>query len=510
MSKSENSGNTVSVVLISLAGKIITLLGKTMYMAIFGAANPLLNVYDYALNIPNVVFNCIGTALNTVIIPIYTSLLAKNENIKAKKFLDNIISIAMVIITALVSIGIVVAPLIALVASDSVYAEHREYLIFALRVLMPVMVFYGLNYIYQGILQSHGQFKLPAAVSAPSGIVIILYLVFFADKWGITGLIFATVISLFTQPAIMFPAIKKLGYKYKFSFDYKDESIKTAGALTIPVLASVSSYQLNFLFNNAMALNFGTVSIMIYSQMLVQTFMLTIVYAICSVYFPRLSADWAKGDAGVYGKSLTELIEYTLFLILPASCGFFLLRYGIMDFLLNWKDGASSDPILAGNLLGLYSIGIIAISMKEVLDKAFYSAKDTKTPAIFGFIIMAVNICVTLLLLNTLGAYSMPAAYCISAFCGSLGLLFKVNSIINIINKDFLIRIGKIAIATVLMLIAACGAQLLCDNIYVLNITVTKLVKLAIPAAVGVVVYALAGYLVKIPALFTLIRKGGK
>ena len=510
MDKSQTSGNTISVVIISLVGKIITLLGKTMYMAIFGAANPLLNVYDYALNIPNVVFNCIGTALNTVIIPIYTALLAKNENEKAKKFLDNIISISMLIITALVSVGIVVAPLIALVAGDSVDAQHKQYLIFALRVLMPVIVFYGLNYIFQGILQSHGSFKLPALVSAPSGIVIILYLIFFADKWGVTGLIYATVISLLTQPAIMLPAIKKLGYRYRFSFDYKDESMKTAGVLTIPVLASVSSYQLNFLFNNTMALRFGTVSIMIYSQMLVQTFMLTVVYAICSVYFPRLSAHWAKDDKEIYGKSLTELIEYTLFLILPAACGFFLLRYGIMDFLLNWKDGTSSDPVLAGNLLGLYSIGIIAISMKEVLDKAFYSAKDTKTPAVFGFIIMAVNICATLLLLSTFGAYSMPVAYCLSAFCGSLGLMVKANKIVNIINKDFLAGIGKIVTATALMLFAAYGAQIASTNIYVINDVVTKLVQLVIPAVVGVIVYAAVGYFIKIPALFILLKKGGK
>jgi len=506
MNKSEAKGNTISVVIISLAGKIITLLSKTMYLAIFGAANPLLNVYDFALNIPNVVFNCIGTALNTVIIPIYTALLAKNENIKAKKFLDNIISISMVLITALVSVGIVIAPLIALVAGNSIDAAHKEYLIFALRILMPVMVFYGLNYIFQGILQSHGSFKLPAAVSAPSGIVIILYLIFFADKWGVTGLIFATVISLFTQPAIMLPAIKKLGYKYAFSFDYKDDSIKTAGALTLPVLASVSSYQLNFLFNNAMALNFGTVSIMTYSQMLVQTFMLTIVYAICSVYFPRLSAQWATGNKAEYGKSLAEIIEYTLFLILPAATGFFLLRYGIMDFLLNWKVSASSDPVLAGNLLGLYSIGIIAISLKEVLDKAFYSSKDTKTPAVFGFIIMAVNICVTLLLLDTLGAYAMPAAYCLSAFCGTFGLMFMAEKKVKILNKNFLINIGKIIFATALMLIAAYFAQIASDNIYVINEVLTKLSRLAIPAAAGAAVYIAVGFFIKIPATAFLFK----
>ena len=510
MSKSERGGNTISVVIISLAGKIITLLGRTMYMGMFGATNPLLNVYNYALEIPNVVFNCIGTALNTVIIPIYTALLAKNENKKAKKFLDNIISISMLIITALVAIGIVAAPLIALISGDSVDTMHRQYLTFALRILMPVMIFYGLNYIFQGILQSHGQFKLPAAVSAPSGIVIIVYLIFFADKWGVTGLIFATIIGLFTQPVIMLPAIKELGYKYNFSFDYKDESMKTAGALTIPVLASVSSYQLNFLFNNAMAFSFGTVSIMIYSQMLVQTFMLTIVYAICSVYFPRLSSQWAKDNKETYGKSLAEVIEYTLFLILPAACGFFLLRYGIMDFLLNWKVEASSNTMLAGNLLGLYAIGIIAISMKEVLDKAFYSAKDTKTPAVFGFIIMAINICATLLLLKRFGAHSMPVAYCISAFCGSAGLMFKVNKLAPIMTKAFFFRIGKIVTATFVMLCAAYLAQRASADIYIVNDVLTKLIRLIIPAAVGAIVYIAVGYFVKIPALFILIKKGGK
>ena len=78
MNRHENK-SAASVAVISLSSKLLTLFARTMYLAIFGMASPLLNAYNYALQVPNVLFNCVGTALHTVMIPIYTSLLAEDK-----------------------------------------------------------------------------------------------------------------------------------------------------------------------------------------------------------------------------------------------------------------------------------------------------------------------------------------------------------------------------------------------------------------------------------------------
>jgi len=500
MERSENR-NATDVAIISMAGRLLTLLGRTMYLAIFGMANPLLNAFNYALNVPNVLFNVVGTALNTVMIPVYSSLLAEERKDEAKKFIDNIISISMVIIGVLVVLGILAAPMISDFVAGADY-EHSVFLTFALRALIPVMFFFGFSAIFQGLLQSNGIFRLPAFVSAPGGIVMILYLVFLGERFGVEGLIFATAFGLFLQPIIMIPAMYKLGYRYKFSFDLKIPNIRMAGKLSIPVLISVSSYQINFIFNHTVAFGFGTVAIMDYSQLLVQVFMLTIVYAIASVYFPKMSALWARADYKNYLNSFKNSLLFTLFIVLPAALGFLLLRYEIMDFLLGWREHGYGETniVMAGNLLGLFSVGIIAISMKEALDRAFYSTKDSKTPAFFGVLIMSMSIVTTLTLLPHLGPYSMPVAYCISAFLGVLGLIIRLNMKISFIDHALALNFAKILLAAVIMLLAASFGRSL-------SFTDIKLINLLIPAILGATAYFTAAFVLKIPTLLTIFNK---
>ena len=499
--KSSDNRSAADVAVISLLGRALTFLGRTMYMAMFGTANALLDAFSFALNVPHVFFTVVGTALNSVMIPVYSSLLAEERRDEAKKFIDNIITISMAIIAVLVLLGMFAAPFI----SSWVGGLESEYLTFALRFLMPVMIFFGFGAIFQGLLQSNGIFRLPALITAPGGIILILYLVFFGERFGVPGLLYATALGIFTQPLIMLPAMRKIGYRYKFSFDLSNPHIRRAAKLSLPVLISVSSYQINFLFNNGMAMQFGTAAIMGYSQMLVQVFMLTIVYAIISVYFPKLSSLHAKADVDGYLENFRGAVLYILFIVLPAAGGFLLLRYEIMDFLLGWREAAGgyTDITVAGNLLGLYSIGIIAISMKEAMDRAFYSRQDSKTPALFGFIIMSINIGATLVLLPYLGLYSMPVAYCIAAFIGVLGLCIRLNVKISFINAAFALNLAKIALAVVIMLVVASFAR----GLYLTEI---RFVSLMIPAFAGIATYFVAVILLRVPVALSFLKRGVK
>ncbi|MCL2357884.1 MAG: polysaccharide biosynthesis C-terminal domain-containing protein [Defluviitaleaceae bacterium] len=532
---------------ISLVGRFLTFVGRTMYMAMFGTANALLNAFAFAIQVPNVIFTVVNSALTAVFIPVYNSLLAEEKPAEAKKFIDNAISISVVVLGFFVVAGVVGAPIISRLLSGGEFydPEYVAFLTFSLRVLMPVMIFFGFNAIFQGLLQSHGSFRLPAFVSAPGGIILIVYIVFFGERFGVTGLVFATALGIFMQPVILLPSVWRLGYRYKFSLDLKDKNVRAAGKLCIPVVVSAASYQMHFLFGGMIALRLNTTAVLDYSQQVVQVLILTMVYAIAAVYFPKLSLLWAKARArqtrnenrgarqarnenrgqaeaaehsleagsanevGVdtesdfdaafeynyseYNETLRNAMLYTFFLVLPAATGVFLLRTEIMDFLLNRRGGSdvSESIIFAGNLMGAYSIGVIAIAFKEVADRAFYSEKDSVTPAIFGVLIMVLNIGAVLLLIRPLGAFAMPAAYGIAALIGGGGLLFVLQRRIKFINLKFLGELLKNIAATGIMLIAA---------FFVRNAAIfeNRILNLILPAAAGAVVYFVAAVVLRI------------
>jgi putative peptidoglycan lipid II flippase len=476
------------VAVLSFFGRFLAFVGRTMYIGRFGAAHPLLNAFTFALQVPQVLFNIVNTALTTVMIPVYNALLAEEKQDEAKKFIDNVISIVLVLLGVSVVGGVIAAPWISRLVGGTAF-EEAGYLVFALRVLMPAIIFFGFGAIFTGLLQSHGKFRLPALVSAPGGVIIICYVIFFSDRFGVTGLLLATLLGFFMQPLILLPAVKKLGYRFSFSFDLKNKNIRAAGCLCLPVFISVASYQIHFLFAHSMALRLGFAAVMDYAQQLVQVFALIIVLSVAAVYLPKLSALWAKKALGEYNENLKDAVLYTIFLVLPAACGMFLLRYEIMELLLNWR--GRSDTYMAGNLMGLYAVGVVFTSIKEIADRGFYAMRDSKTPALYGVIIMLCNITVTLFLLPRLGIYAMPVAYGAAAATGVGGLLVRLYIKTRFITPRFVFDVSKTLLAAATMAAAVWVARhyLVTDN---------PLANVLLPATAGGLVYFAAAYMLKL------------
>ena len=73
------AGTVSYVMIIMILSRLLSLVSTQIYMSFFGV-DSFLNIYSYAITIPNTIFNCFGTALGTVFIPIYAGHLAKGED----------------------------------------------------------------------------------------------------------------------------------------------------------------------------------------------------------------------------------------------------------------------------------------------------------------------------------------------------------------------------------------------------------------------------------------------
>lgn len=473
---------------VTIFSRLLALLSTQIYLSAFGAKDVELNIYSYALIMPNIIFTAIGTALTTVIVPIYSSLLAKNETEKSKKFLDDMISISTLLMVLLIIVGLIISPYIVNFSYYKNSIEQFNYAVFALRVLIPVMFFYGLNFIFQGILQSHHKFLLPALVSIPSSLTVIIYVLFLSNKFGVTGLLFATLLGLSLQALFLLPAVLKTGYVYKPSFDFKSEEIRHSLKLTAPVLIGVSAYQINSVFNISMATKFMNVTVLQNVQNIVLTSVLTFIYSVTSVYYPRLSTFWAKKDVDSYKKTLSEIFSGVLFLIIPISFGFVMVRMPFFNLLSKWGKVTTDDINVMAIILSLYAIGIPAMAFKEIIDRAFYAQKQTKVSAIIGFVIMIFNIIFSLSLIKFLGLYALPLSYSLSSTVGVSILLIIMNKKIG----HFFDGIGKLTlkctISAIVMSVSIYGVETIITNIYFDNL-IFRILHLFVPVTLGVIVY---------------------
>ncbi len=492
MSKKKSIFGSVSyVMIIMVLSRLLALVSTQVYMSFFGVSSIELNIYSYAITIPNTIFNCFGTALSTVVIPIYAGHIANGNKQRAENFANNIISITTIFTLVLIVLGLAASYVLPKFTTFN-EGENYKFAVKALMIMMPVMLFYGLNYIFQGILQSHGKFGWPAFVSVPSSLVVILYVFTLADKFGVTGLLVATFIGLSLQAIILIPPLVASGFKYRPSFALKDNDIVSAFKMTIPVMIGVSAYQLNMFYNVTMIANFdGMVTLLTYVQNIVVYMVLAFIYSVTAVIYPKLTASAAIGDFDDYKQTLNSIINNVLLLLVPISFGFVAVREPLLRLIAGWGKITNSDISVACMLVVMYSIGIIGVGLKEILDRAFYAIKNTKIPAINGFIIMATNIILSLIFIQIIGAYGIPLAYSISSLIGLLLLLYLLKRKIGSFGKNVLINFVKSVLSALVMFFVVYIINLWVGSFLIGEGIIDKILKLFIPAVAGVVVYCI-------------------
>ncbi len=508
-SKTSVLSNISYVMIIMIFSRLLSLVSNSVYTSFFGAQDLYLNIYSYAIAIPNTIFNCFGTALSTVVIPIYASLLAKGENTRAKKFADNIITLASAFTLVLVVIGMAlsfVIPKFTKFSDGAAYSFATK----ALMIMMPVMLFYALNYIFQGMLQSKGKFGWPAFVSVPSSLVVILYVFTLGDRFGVTGLLIATFIGLSLQAIILIPPLYTSGYRYSPIFDLKSEDIKQAFSMTLPVLVGVSAYQINMFYNTTMIARFdGMTTLLTTVQNLVVYMVLAFVYSVTAVIYPRLTELCALSKMDEFKSELCDILTNVWTLLVPITFGFIAVRRPLLSLVLEWGKTGEDSIDAAAMLCFMYCIGIIGVGSKEILDRAFYALKDTKTPAVNGFIIMGVNIVSSLVLIRFIGAYGIPLAYSIASLSGLCVLLYLLRRKIGTFAKGAGAEFVKCTLSGAVMFAAVTIIKNVLSKHIFVNVVLDRIFDLFVPVAVGILIYAVMICVLRVKAARKFLSKFG-
>ncbi len=488
--KKNIAGSISYVMLIMIFSRLMSLVSVQIYMSYYGASDMYLNIYSYAISVPNIIFTCFGTALSTVIIPIYAGYIANHEEKKAKSFADNIITVSTVFTALLVLVGIAISPILPRFTNlgDARFATK------ALMVMMPAMLFYGLNYIFQGMLQTHGKYAWPAFVSLPSSFIVILYVFLWGDTYGVFGLLLATLLGLSMQALILVPPLYRAGYRYTMSFSLKNPDIKTALRMTGPVLLGVSAYQLNMFYNTTMIASFpGMVTLLSYVQNITLYMVLAFVYSITAVIYPQLTASVAVGDMEKYKETLRNICNFVIILLVPVTFGFIAVREPLLELITKWGKVTAEEIGSAAGLLAMYAIGILGIGLKEILDRAFYARRKTLLPAINGFFIMAVNISLSLIFIRKIGAFGIPLAYSVASLAGCAVLLYFLRRQIGPFGAGMGTVFIKSLLSAVIMFfvvrfVNGCMAQT-ADTLWM------RLIRLFVPVVCGVGVYGILAWI---------------
>ena len=443
------AGTAMIVLIINIISRGFALVANSLITATIGV-NDLTSAYSYALTLTNIITTIIGTTLTTSVIPIYTDLRENHDLKRANKFINNTISLTVIVSILLVFLGSVLAPYISKISGNT----DISFSVFAIRVLLWSIVFICLYYVFSGLLQANDKFYLAAMVSLPSSIVSIAYLVLIGKNYCAYGLTFATVLGFFLQAAILVPALKSTKFRFKPSFNYKNEDMYKIFKVVAPVIVGVCAYQINMLTNNSIAFAYDSERYIVLNnaQNLGIQIVMTLVLAIASVVYPKLSYSAAKEEAGEFKDIFTGAINGMTLILIPIAFAYYIFSKEVMDIIYGYGKFTEEYIVLGGNVFAMYAFSILGIGFKEITDRAFYAMKNTKTSAYNGVLIMVVNIVLSAVLVKIYGLPGIAIAYSVAALLGGINILiqFKIkNRYISL--KPIFITVVKSVVACAVM-----------------------------------------------------------
>lgn len=423
----------------NLAKSAFWLMAVTMISKVLGFAREIVLVYFYgtsaysdiyitAMNIPLVVFAAIGAALATTFIPLYHESLENGGQKRALKFSNNIISIVIIISVVLAVLGYIFAmPLVKLFAMNFT-GDKLELTVRFVRIMIAGVIFIGLSNIMSSYLQIQGNFTIPGMIAFPSNIIIISSIAISAITKNIDILAIGGLIGMVSQFLFQVPFAIKRGFKFNPIIDFKDEYIKKMCVLIIPVFIGVGVNQVNTMIDRSLASGLGDgVITALNSANRLNGFVLGLfITTLGAIIYPTLSKLSTENNKAKFAESVATSVNCVNLLVLPATVGAIVLATPVVRILFQRGAFDEKSTTLTATALVFYSVGMIGFGLRDILDKVFYSLKDTKTPMINGIIAVILNIVLNLILVRVMGhgglalATSLSSIICIIILFASL------------------------------------------------------------------------------------------
>ncbi|WP_072726221.1 murein biosynthesis integral membrane protein MurJ [Tepidibacter thalassicus] len=483
------------MVFITFFSKVLGMLRDVFIASKYGMGTEAI-AFSTASRIPLFFFDLgLGVAISSTFIPIFNEYLKNNEENKGMEFSSVFLNCVFILSAFIVVIGVLFSKNIVHMVAGGL--DESTLLLSAklLRILFPMIVFTGLAFTFVGILQSFGEFNIPSLISLASNLIVIGYLIFLNDRFGIEGLAVAMLIGWISQVVIQIPSLVKHGYKYKFMLNLKNEGMKKAGVLMLPILISAWVQPINTMVNIRLAsyLNKGQAVVALdYANKLYITVVGIFIYSVVNLIFPSLSRINISKDKMEFIKIINLAIRSIIYILSPVMVIFIILRVPLISLVYERGQFDSHSTYLTSEAFMYYSIGMIAWGIQEIINKAFYALHDAITPMKISIVGIVFNICVSFLLAFKIGMKGLALATAISTINISIVLIMVINKKINgIFDTNFLYYFLKMGAASLFTGIVIMFVNNIMTNIVNLNTLLYKAIKVGVPSLIGIIFYVI-------------------
>ena len=199
-----------------------------------------------------------------------------------------------------------------------------------------------------------------------------------------------------------------------------------------------------------------------------------------------------------YRNDFSLSFRTVFFLTIPAALGIMALRTPLIRAMYLQGEFKVEDIAPMAAFMLIYSIGTIGYSEQLVLNRAFFSARDTKTPMLINVVCLLLNVLFSMVFVRIWGANGLALAFSAAGIASMVLLsIFLKRKVGQLKGHEILGSAIKTTIASIIMFAAliALGFQL--ESHMPLERKFTQLLEVGILFVAGVVIFFVAAVLLR-------------
>ncbi len=478
----------------------------------FGGLEGDLDTYFAAFIIPDTIFQLLVVgAVSAAFIPIYQSYLQKS--VKKANFMANVALtwVTTILLGLSIIIAIFARPLSQLLSHYS--GVQLDLMVNLIRLMSIAQVFFTISAFLTGVLQAQRRFLIPAIAPLFYNLGTILGILILTPFFGIYAAAIGVIFGSILHVVIQLPSAIRAGYLPKIHFRLKHKGVRQMLSLMPPRTLSLALVQVERIvsLNIASALSAGSFTIFNFAR---QVYVLPISLfgvSLGQASFPTLAEEAENKDQTKFSETLGKTILQIFFFCLPAAILILILRIPVVRIIFGARNFPWEATLLTGKALAIFSLSIAPQAAVQLLTRAFYAKKDTRTPLIINLATLILFIGSSYLFTQTfsLGVLGMSIAMSLSNALNFLVLYLVIRS--QIPSMGIAKEIIKMLFVSALTAFALWIPMRLLDQfVFDTTRTVPLLILTAIVSIIGLVVYFGLAYLLKVNQYADVRRIIGK
>lgn len=393
-----------------MASRVLGLIRDQIFAAMFGNT-ALMACFTLAFRIPNLLRDLFAEgALSQAFVTTFSKKVKEDSPESAWPLAAKMLTLVGVAMAAISLVGILFSPQLVhlLTAFDGATGRQRNFTpedialtITMTRIMWPFMLLVSLAALVMGILNARNIFGIPALSSCffnlgsiIAGTGIGLWIDPHRGPGTMIGMSIGVLVGGLGQLACQLPSLRRLGFRWRPDWKWKDPAVRNIFALMGPAVISASVVQINVVVNSqfATSISAGAVNALSWAFRLTQLPIGVFGVAVATITLPALSRAALGGPGTEFREVLARGLRLVTFLVLPSALGLYFLAEPIISVIFERGAFHAGARLETAAALRGYGIGLLAYSWLKVLQPAFYAANRRWIPMMISFLAIALSI----------------------------------------------------------------------------------------------------------------------